>query len=52
MFNNSENENIGVRVIILKDIEPDSIRRFHFTFKPIEGDVVKSYTLSIGDLVA
>jgi hypothetical protein len=50
-FYNSCKENIGIRVIVLKDIEPNNIRKFHFVFKPQEGDIVKTYNLSIGDIV-
>jgi len=50
-FLDSKKENIGIRVIILRDIEPNNIKQFHFLFKPMEGDRVRSYTLKIGDLV-
>ncbi len=50
-FLNYKNENIGTRVVILRDIEPGSIKQFHFFFKPMEGDRVMTYTLNIGDIV-
>jgi hypothetical protein len=50
-FFDSKKENIGIRVMILRDIEPDIVKQFHFSFKPIEEDKVRSYTLNIGDLV-
>ena len=50
-FYDSKKENIGTRVVILRDIEPDSIKQFHFLFKPQEGDIVRTYTLNIGDIV-
>jgi hypothetical protein len=50
-FFDPKKENIGTRVIILKDIEPSIPKQFHFIFKPMKGDVVRSYTLNIGDLV-
>jgi hypothetical protein len=50
-FLDPNRENIGVKVIILRDIEPNTIRQFNFLFKPTEGDIVRSYTLNIGDLV-
>ncbi len=50
-FLDSKKENIGTRVVILRDIEPDSIKQFHFMFKPIEGDIIMTYTLNIGDIV-
>jgi len=48
---NSKKENIGTNVIVLRDIEPGSIRKFRFTLKPQEGNIIKTYTLSIGDIV-
>ena len=50
-FLDSKKENIGIRVVILRDIEPGSIKQFHFMFKPIEGDIMRTYTLNIGDIV-
>jgi len=49
-FYNPKKENIGTKVLILRDIEPDSIRQFHFKFKPQEGDIVRTYTLNIGEI--
>ena len=43
-------ENIGTRVLILRDIVPNSIKQFRFSFKLMKGDRLKSYTLDIGDL--
>jgi len=50
-FYNYNNESIGTKVVILKDIEPNTIRQFHFFFKPQEGDKVRNCTLYIGDIV-
>ena len=50
-FLDPNRENIGTKVIILRDIEPNSIRRFQFEFKPTEGDIIRSYALNIGDLI-
>jgi len=49
-FFNSQKESIGTKVVILRDIEPNNAKQFHFVFKPMEGDEVRSYTLNIGDL--
>ncbi|HEX79279.1 MAG TPA: hypothetical protein G4O19_03895 [Dehalococcoidia bacterium] len=49
-FLNYNNENIGTRVVILKDIEPNTTRQFHFLFEPMEGDRVKSYNFCIGEV--
>jgi hypothetical protein len=50
-FLDANKENIGIRVVILRDIEPNTTREFHCKFKPIQGDQVRSYTLDIGELV-
>jgi len=49
-FFDSSKENIGSRVMVLRDIEPETIRRFQFKFKPQPGDTVRTYTLVIGDI--
>jgi hypothetical protein len=46
-FYNPNKDNIGGKIIILKDIEPNSVRQFHFKFKPQVGDIVKTYTLNV-----
>jgi hypothetical protein len=46
-YYNDKNESIGGKAIILRDVEPDSVRQFHFTFKPQEGDIVKTYNLKV-----
>lgn len=38
---------IGTKVVIVKDIEPDGVRKFHFIFKPQEGDKIRSYNLRV-----
>lgn len=50
-FLNSNDENIGVRVMIIKDIEPNKIKQFALNFKPMEGDKVKTCKLDIGEIV-
>lgn len=51
-FYNPKKENIGTRVVILRDIEPDSIRQYQFTFMPQEGNIVRNYDIGIGEIVA
>lgn len=46
-FSNSNNENIGSKVIILRDIEPGCTKQFSFVFQPQEGDAVRTYSLYI-----
>jgi len=46
-YYNAKNESIGGKAIILRDVEPNSVRQFHFTFKPQEGDMVRTYNLRV-----
>lgn len=50
IFYDGNEENIGTKAIILKDIEPDSLRQFSLVFKPQDGDQVRRYTLNIGEI--
>jgi hypothetical protein len=50
-FFDSNKENIGTKIVILRDIEPDSIKQFRFIFKPIAGDRISSYALNIGNII-
>lgn len=50
-FKNPMDEIIGIKVICVKDIEPDTVKTFHFVFDPPEGEAVKTYSLEIGDMV-
>jgi hypothetical protein len=49
-FYDPKKENIGTKVIILRDIEPNTIRQFDFKFKPQEGDIVRTYSLNVGEI--
>ena len=51
-FYDSDEEDLGTRVLILKDIEPNTIRQYVLTFKPQEGDRVATYRISVGELAA
>ncbi len=50
-FTNPQKENVGSTVVVMRDIEPETIRRFKFKFKPQPGDIVRTCTLTVGDLV-
>jgi hypothetical protein len=50
-FFNQDKENIGTRVILLRDMQPDSARQFKVLFNPVEGDIVKTHEVNVGDLV-
>jgi len=50
-FKDSSGEKIGTKVIILKDIEPHSVKPFQFVFNtPIE-EKVREYVLNLGELI-
>ena len=51
-FKDSRNINIGTRVVILKDLEPGTARRFNFIFNAPNGEKVKSCSFDIGEVVA
>lgn len=51
-FYDSNKENIGTKVVLLKSIEPNSIRQYEVTFKPQEGDTIADYGVAVGDIVA
>jgi hypothetical protein len=44
---NLKNEDIGSKVIVIKDIEPSSYREFKFGFKPPEGEIVNTCSLKV-----
>jgi hypothetical protein len=44
-------EIISTKIVLLRDIEPGSIREFRLLFKPQEGDVVRTNVLRIGDIL-
>lgn len=44
---NLKNEDIGSKVVIIKDIEPKSYREFKFSFKPPEGEIVNTCSLKV-----
>ncbi len=50
-FYDSKKENIGTRIVVVRDIEPHSVKKYTLKFKPLEGDIVRTYTLNIGELV-
>jgi hypothetical protein len=50
-FFNKDKENIGTRVIPIRDMEPDTTRQFRILFKPRTGDIVKTYEVHVGDLI-
>jgi hypothetical protein len=51
-FYDVSKENIGTRVLVLKDIEPNTVRQFRVRFKPHEGDTVRSFSIALGEITA
>lgn len=51
-FYDGDEEDLGTRVLILKDLEPNAIRQYVLTFKPQAGDKVLSYRITVGELVS
>jgi hypothetical protein len=49
-FFDEKGENIGTRVVVLRDIEPDAIRQYELKFKPQDGDSVRTYVIEVGEL--
>lgn len=49
-FYDAQEEIIGTKVVVLRDVEPNTIRQYELRFKPQEGDEVSRYTLRIGEI--
>ena len=50
-FEDARAEKIGVKIIMINDINPGEFKQFHFIFTPPQGEVVKEYFLSIGEVI-
>ena len=46
-FGNFKKEVIGEKVIIIRDIEPEQMKKFQFTYKPYGGEMVDSFGVVI-----
>jgi hypothetical protein len=46
-FSDINNRIIGIKAIIIRDINPDSIKKFYFKFLPQKGDKIKTYNLKV-----
>ena len=51
-FYDANMENIGTNVLILRDIEPNTIRQFDFRFKSQAGDTVRHCSVIVGEIAA
>jgi hypothetical protein len=50
-FFNDEKEDIGIKVIAAKDLEPGNTRQYKLSFTPLANDSVKTHEVTVGDLV-
>lgn len=50
-FYDAKDVNVGMQVVVLRDIEPNTPREYGLSFKPQAGDSVARFTLSIGEVV-
>lgn len=51
-FYDPNKEIIGTNVVILRGIEPKTIRPYDFTFKPQDGETVRTYSIAVGKIAA
>jgi hypothetical protein len=49
-FFDAKEQNIGTMVMVLKDIEPDTVRKYSLKFRPQEGDSVRTHHIEIGEI--
>ena len=50
-FKDYKDENISVRVYSIKDVEPGTIRNFHFMFNPPDGEVVRKLSFEFAEVI-
>ncbi len=50
-FYDPQKETIGNKVLVLRDLEPQKIRKFEFRFKPQKGDTVRGVSLALGEVM-
>ncbi len=46
-FNNKNKEAVGEKVLILRDIEPNTLKQFNLKFKPPAGAIIDGYSIKI-----
>jgi hypothetical protein len=49
-FYDANGDSVGTKAAVLRDLEPDAIRRYELRFKPQEGDTVTSFSVAVGEL--
>jgi hypothetical protein len=42
---------LGIKILDIGNIEPDSTRSFRFVFNPPEGYKVSDYTIDVGEII-
>jgi hypothetical protein len=50
-FYNAEKENISTKVLVLRDIEPNTVRQYELAIMPPQGAEVASCNITVGELV-
>ena len=50
-FYDAAKENLGTRFVVLRDIEPGTVRMYGFRFRPQPGDTVSSCGVVVGEVV-
>lgn len=50
-FYDANKETIATKALALRDIEPNTVRRFDLRFKPQAGDTVRGASLAVGEMV-
>ncbi len=50
-FYGPQKEIVGNKVLVLRDLEPQKIRKFEFCFKPEEPNTVRGVNLALGEVV-
>jgi hypothetical protein len=49
-FYDADKANVGVRVLALRDIEPNTARQYDLRFRPQDGDTVSSCSIIVGEI--
>jgi hypothetical protein len=50
-FRDFKEETVGIKILKVNDMGPNSLRKFSLLFTPSEVDIIKSHTLDIGEMI-
>jgi hypothetical protein len=50
-FFNESKEDVGTKVLVVKDLEPGPTRQYKLSFTPVANDSIKTHEVTVGDLV-